>query len=283
MISLLLLSIINIAYGNPYGDPSVSPMKATILRLMKYSVYPNNQPFINSKIPPTDVWTNDVVGRFDPNILNLTGIQDSAEYFIGIAPTPQATIDPAIPSVKIIDAFMVDYVEQGSVASAVWDMVFTNNFQGQVFKAHLRTSGFFKFNYNNLISEYDVEALHLGQWEKDLGFDWTTTAIQQEFIQIACFLYMSYCPSVGLHDYSSVPQCIQYFNQNYAFGTPDWMADNTGWCRYIHATMIPLRPQVHCLHAGISGGGKCVATTTNDYVRLDAELPQLLRNGEEDD
>ena len=51
-------------------------------------------------------------------------------------------------------------------------------------------------------------------------------------------------------------------------GTWSHVDDNSMVCRQYHGLMALVRPDVHCMHMGKTGGGKCVPFSYFDYTTV---------------
>lgn len=65
----------------------------TIKRIYNTTIYPHNQAFVThgAGAIPSGLFSRNASGRITP-VGNFTGFEDSAEYFFGLTPTPQAPL-----------------------------------------------------------------------------------------------------------------------------------------------------------------------------------------------
>lgn len=58
-----------------------------------------------------------------------------------------------------------------------------------------------------------------------------------------------------------------------------FLGRDTLLCRMVHQNMVPYRPEVHCPHIGVTGGGYCTDNTdyaftvNNDYFTNSPYVP----------
>ncbi|KAF8879808.1 hypothetical protein BD779DRAFT_1550624 [Infundibulicybe gibba] len=76
-----------------------------------------------------------------------------------------------------------------------------------------------------------------------------------------CSAHEQFCVGANLQ-YNSTAECMSFIH-SIPFGDIWQAGQNSGICRYLHKAMVPLRPDVHCSHIGLSGGDMCHA---RDYV-----------------
>ena len=116
-------------------------------------------------------------------------------------------------------------------------------------------------------SDYRVTSVEAGV--HNLG--WALEKVesdQQQQIAIVCnsILNIAKCgPSNDpLGYYTDMTDCVSFMN-SIKFGTFDKARDNSVVCRQYHATLAIGRPNVHCSHAGKTGGMKCTVHNYDEY------------------
>jgi len=83
-----------------------------------------------------------------------------------------------------------------------------------------------------------------------------------------CEAHESFC--VGdLQQYKTKQDCMKFIQVERPFGDIWQGGQDTGICRYIHKAMVPLRPEVHRVHIGPTGGGFCSPRNYTDVILED--------------
>jgi hypothetical protein len=147
-----------------------------------------------------------------------------------------------------------------------------------------RETGFFTFNADDRIISFDLALLNLGLVADSLTPEQRTQRIinactalttahydlinQQPVFQGTCtsnFDEVSDFP-VGLPvtDGQAMTNCITYMS-SLPFGSYNHAETNSFTCRELHTLITGLRPDVHCPHTSVSGGGVCVDTPLSSY------------------
>ena len=116
IISLFLPLATLILLGSAKNyTPQASRNLATIKAIYNLTVFPNNVPFITQgfSVIPAGLFNANATGRVSP-LGNFSGFEESAEYFFGLAPTPQAPFYAAFATADV-----VEFSSCGDVASSV--------------------------------------------------------------------------------------------------------------------------------------------------------------------
>src|SRR5690606_18830517 len=122
--------------------------------------------------------------------------------------------------------------------------IFFNKTDGSDRQYNLTQTGFYEFDENHRVREFDVSILNLGA-----AVD--TPVAQRPFaIQAVCNMVMvspGYC--VGYGEYTDYNDCVDFLSA-IPFGSRDRANSNTTACRLIHTKLAAVRPEVHCPHVG---------------------------------
>jgi len=194
-----------------------------------------------------DLVADDAVGRVDPagDFSTKDGI---VEYFYGAVWTPES---------HVLSVNIQKLIVEGSVVYIDVD-IFFNNFDAMgnlVLAYNLTQTGSFTFNSLNQIQSIDLVIHNLGFAVNRIS------ANQQEAILNVCEVIVFGAGCTSTFDpagfYTGLGDCLGFMN-NISFGTWDNLRTNSVACRTYHAILALARPQVHCPHAGKTGGLKCV-------------------------
>src|SRR5262249_36555743 len=172
------------------------------------------------------------------------------EYFFGLAATPTSRVTTV--------TFRSLAVSGDKVAVEV-DVHF-EKLAGGGFT--LRQTGFFTFNDDDLVSSFDLSILNLGA-----AVNPTSDAEREASIQGVCAVLTTGVPGQAATcpgEYASFMDCVNFMH-TVPYGTWDRANSNTFVCRQFHTLLTPFRPDVHCPHAGKTGGGMCVDFTYQSF------------------
>jgi len=121
---------------------------------------------------------------------------------------------------------------------------------------------FFTFNDNNQIQTLDLDIHNLGKAVNGFFADQTSE------IERVCGILFSVAGCNEADDplgfYETPEDCIAFLS-SVDYGSWDDLRTNSVACRQFHAVLAIARPQVHCPHAGRTGGGKCINVPYTDY------------------
>lgn len=150
------------------------------------------------------------------------------------------------------------------------------------------------FNKQKQIDQYDATFRYL-QWNFDylLGvgqelLHLNSTAAVQQIVQqklaaSICTTAQTYCVGDN-QQYNSTADCFDFLANTTPFGQAYQMGMDTLLCRMVHQNMVPFRPDVHCPHIGVSGGGYCTndrtyfGTVTEPFFTNAPFVPEGLQN-----
>jgi len=189
----------------------------------------------------------DAVGRVDPagDFSTKDGI---VEYLYGAVWTPES---------HVLSVNLQKLIVEGDIVYVDVD-IFFNNFDANgtlVLAYNLTQSGSFTFNTANQIQSMDLIIHNLGFGVNRISSN------QPEAIVSFCELIVFVANCTSTTDpggfYTDFNDCLSFFF-SIPFGSWDNLRTNSAACRSYHAILAIARPQVHCPHAGKTGGGKCV-------------------------
>jgi len=72
----------------------------------------------------------------------------------------------------------------------------------------------------------------------------------------------------GATNYSRYQDCIT-FQSSIVWGTHDRINANNFVCRNLHTQLTPYSPEIHCPHAGKTGGDACIDFTYASFFATD--------------
>jgi len=194
-------------------------------------------------------FAGDAKGRVDP-VGKFTGHDGVVEYFYGTVWTGAS---------RVVKKTFKKLLSNDNIVSFSVVLTF-ENWQGDVKVGgyDLAQSGTFTFNVNGLIQSMDL-IIH------NLGVSINPPIVKTpESIGTICYLILNIAGCNATHDpngyYTSPEDCYNYIGNIFPWGTWDdlFFNGNSSNCRYFHALLAIARPQVHCSHAGKTGGMKCV-------------------------
>jgi len=195
----------------------------------------------------------DAVGRVDPagDFSTKDGI---VEYFYGAVWTPES---------HVLSVNLQKLIVEGNTVYVDVD-IFFNNFLADgtlVLAYNLTQSGSFTFNSANQIQSLDLIIHNLGLAVNRISAD------HPDSIVLFCELIVFGANCTSFFDptgaYASFDDCVTFMN-SIDFGSWDNLRSNSVACRSYHAILALARPQVHCPHAGRTGGGVCVDVPYED-------------------
>ncbi|MCJ1306696.1 hypothetical protein MMC25_000339 [Agyrium rufum] len=275
VIAVQASSIHNHQYGkctNTTGKGFAARNLKTIKTIYDTTIFPNNQKFLTegiSAIPP-GLFNEHATGRISP-FGNFSGAQDTAEYFFGLTPPPQAPLYDTWTEAKIV-SFQSGCPEVA--ASVVWGITtgvnpnFTATYGKQT--TTIKQYAFWRFDDSGAVLNYDAYLPNLNPYTTALYGTGPTPQFQQATIQQICTNTQALCTGANTQ-YSSVGDCQGQLNAK-PYGEWDEAWGDNVVCRFIHVLLAKLRPDIHCVHVGPTGGGKCVDIAYNDVYFDDEAL-----------
>ncbi|KAF7290200.1 hypothetical protein MIND_01333400 [Mycena indigotica] len=237
----------------------------TIESIYNLTVYPHNLAVLNGSIPP-GLFDDNANGRITP-VGEFFGFQDSVEYFWGLAPVPSG--HP--PNAVFASADVVHFVS-GCPEVAASTVYFTyktlnpDNTPG-AFVTKLKQVAFWHFDAAGAVLAYDAWIPNIQKTVGHTQPGGATPAGRNATISTLCTAQATTC--VGDNEvYADADECVHILGQR-DFGDWDDVWGDNVVCRLIHARLAILRPEVHCVHVGPTGGGKCVDVEYNDVYYND--------------
>ncbi|KAF2119582.1 hypothetical protein BDV96DRAFT_596288 [Lophiotrema nucula] len=259
-VSLLQLAVVaaaGVAADFTYATHNFTYEKLWDLQNHFYQrfVYPNNiaeAANINSTI-----FSEDVEGRVS-DTRNFVGRELNTEYIFGLfTPTDAKSVIGRPLSYDIIQ-----FAANGNIASATTSVQFIfPTFKNASFPVVIDT--WLTWNDAEQITQYDVTFRWFGYLLQTLvlGLDPTnsTNAVAQVTETLAtsiCSTHDTYCTGSN-QQYASNAECLNFLTTKIRLGQSFELGMDTLFCRSVHEIMIKPRPDVHCPHIGVSGGGMC--------------------------
>lgn len=95
----------------------------------------------------------------------------------------------------------------------------------------------------------------------------TVAALTAVLAKSICQIHDNYCTGEN-QQYDDNASCLQFLTEGVRFGEDYELGRNTLLCRSIHQQMVQYRPDVHCSHIGLTGGGMCVDDQTYEQKVL---------------
>jgi hypothetical protein len=185
-------------------------------------------------------FADNVHGRVTP-LGSFTDFEGVLEYFYALALTTTAFI----PTVNIRTL-----VSTGNRVGIRVDITF-NRTDGTGFQYNLTEEGFFEFDENNKVRDFDVAILNIGA-AVDIPEEGRGVAIERMCNTV--MVNPGYCANLG--EFADYNDCVNFMN-TIPYGSWNRANSNTTTCRLLHTFLVPVRPEIHCPHVGKGGGGKC--------------------------
>lgn len=215
-----------------------------VQRLYRNLIFPIPTLILAGTISVENIFASNVHGRVTP-VGQLHDPEAVNEYFFGLASTPLS---------RVSEVTFQSLVAAGDLVAVEVDIQFRAG-SGGTGDFKLRQTGFFKFNEEDRIISFDLTILNLGaavnpksEAEKDSNIQNVCTALT-----VGIANQPATCPN----EYANFDDCVA-FMKSIPYGSWDRANSNTAVCRQLHTLMTPYRPEVHCPHAGKTGGGMCV-------------------------
>jgi SnoaL-like domain len=228
-------------------------IRADKIRELYHDVeFPNSVQVITGQKSVAHIFAAGVRGRVTP-VGHFHDEQAVSEYFFGLAATPTS---------RVTTATMRSLAVSGDKVAVEVDIHF-EKLAGGGFT--LRQTGFFTFDDDDLVSSFDLSILNLGA-----AVNPTSAAEREASIQGVCAVLTTgvagqpaTCRGENA-EYADFNDCVT-FMRSVPYGTWDRANSNTFVCRQFHTLLTPFRPDVHCPHAGKTGGGMCVDVSYQSF------------------
>jgi hypothetical protein len=240
-------------------------LKAKVAEVYYFISYPRNLGVITGQVDFSDVFAENTVARITP-VGEFADFEGVLEYFYGLGTLPTNFIASTNTRYTTCEdnlvQFRIDLLMNQS-ANPVSRVPFVN----------FTHFGRFEFDDDNLISKVDITFTNLGA-AVDIPADKLVEAAPGQFIPARLASMIGICTILSqtcvgpYQQYESVDECVG-FMQTIPYGTYDRAFSNSYTCRSTHTLLTPFRPQIHCAHAGPTGGGKCIDFPYEEYYTND--------------
>lgn len=249
------------AAAEVYAETLCESYKAKVDQVYQYVVYPRNLGILTNQLTLSNLFSNNTVARISP-VGQFDDFEGVIEYFYGLAVLPQNSV------YNVVNRYSVC---EGNKVMVRYDLWFnqSGNPVSRVPYVNVTHFGRFNFDQNGLINQTDIVFPNLGAGVDTID-DGTLIPLELEpgvvvnltkpvySIYGTCSILVQTCVGANLQ-YDSFEACVG-FMLSIDYGTFDRAFSNTYVCRSVHALLTLLRPQIHCPHAGPTGGGICVDT-----------------------
>jgi hypothetical protein len=248
-------------------------LKEKVTRLYSLTVWPNPIAVLQGLIKLDDVFHPDSQARITPLGI-YKGIVGVEEYFYGLPSSPQTNI-------KSIDIPWL--VCEGLQVSVLVNFLFTSPSGIPAFVWNLTEHGLFTFNEQELVVNTEGAIVNLGaiidprDTQLAPGVTVPAAQIYEQGIAGICALMVtgiqlpdgSFNPPTctgANQNYDSFEDCVQFMH-SIPQGSWNRANSNTYSCRQLHSILTSWRPEVHCAHAGKTGGDKCLDFSNDSYYQ----------------
>jgi hypothetical protein len=214
-----------------------------VKRLYNNLIFPIPTLILTGRVSVENIFASNVRGRVTP-VGQLHDPEAVNEYFFGLASTPMS---------RVTRVTFQSLVASGDLVAVEVDIQFKGQPPTPDFK--LRQTGFFTFDDEDRIVSFDLTILNLGA-----AVNARSDAEREANIQSVCGVLtvgIGNLPPTCPTEYTDLADCVA-FMRSIPYGSWDRANSNTAVCRQLHTLMTPYRPEVHCPHAGKTGGGMCV-------------------------
>jgi hypothetical protein len=218
--------------------------------------YPNN--IIEAQSINSTIFSEDVQGRVS-DTRDFLGRELNTEYIFGLFSSTSGLSIVGLPG----DFEIIQFSAQQNIAAASTRVLFRFPSFGNL-TLPVRIDTWITWNAERQISQYDAVFRWFGYLLQTLltsGDPAVSTAdklaktVDGMATQI-CNSHQAHCNGTNTQ-YESFDACYQFLTKDIRVGEVYELGMNTLLCRSIHEIMIKYRPDVHCSHVGVSGGGMC--------------------------
>ncbi|KAI9343311.1 hypothetical protein DFJ73DRAFT_762022 [Zopfochytrium polystomum] len=237
---------------SPGEDASVYTMyneiKKTVFNIYNLTIYPYNLEIVSSG-------------------------KDTVEYQFGIFGN-QNKSNSAASAIPVIHDFAIHaFAVTGTVAATSIDYLMLDTFTNSYYP--LRVQGFWRIDPATLsVSAYDVQVQNSVSFMKLVELNIPDALGQAALSTLICASQATACVGANqVYGGAGQPQCLIELGSVKPFGDNDQTEADSVLCRVIHVNLAFLRPEVHCVHVGPTGGGKCVDIPYDDYFTFPFEKP----------
>jgi hypothetical protein len=212
-------------------------------------VFPRSVEVITGQRSVAHIFDSHVRGRVTP-AGHFHDAEAVNEYFFGLAATPTS---------KVTRVTFQSLAASGNKVAVEVDIFFQRTTGGDF---TLRQTGFFTFDRRDRVTSFDLTILNLGAAANP-----KSDAEREGGIAGVCAVLTTGIggrPATCPGEYASFDDCL-HFMHSIPYGTWDRANSNTFVCRQFHTLLTPFRPEVHCPHAGKTGGGACIDFTYESF------------------
>jgi len=245
------------ADGTPYcinlqqcesSDSQLVHQEGVVRQLYENLIYPMPLLIIETPALIQELFSPNISGRITP-VGIFDDLEGTIEYFYALS----ASTGGKVQSIDV-----VDIITQGSTVASRVDILFNATDVTGPHYYNLTQTGFFHFDDEGRILEYDLTILRLGKYA-----DPVVTSNETLYKEEICEVAQLYCLGNNTQ-YNSTESCLEFLS-SIPFGSfNDAMSDSVV-CRIVHTILVPFRPDIHCPHVGPTGGQMCVNFTYQSW------------------
>jgi hypothetical protein len=227
---------------DPDRDNHDAVRSRRIRRLYADLIFPIPTLILAGKVSVASIFDPTVRGRVTP-VGQFEEAEAVNEYFFALASTPMS---------RVTKTTFQSLVASGDKVAVEVDIHFRQTGGGEF---TLRQTGFYTFNAEDRVVSFDLAILNLGA-----AVNPRSDAEKDANIQSVCQVLtvgMGQLPATCPGEYTSLADCVAFMH-SIPYGSWDRANSHTAVCRQLHTLLTPYRPDVHCPHAGKTGGGMCV-------------------------
>ncbi|KAJ3107134.1 hypothetical protein HDU97_004827 [Phlyctochytrium planicorne] len=252
--------------GNAQLQKDYNESKFTVYNVYNKTIFPFNLEYVAKGAPPPRTFSNNTAGRIWP-VGVFGNTEDTVEYQFGIFGS-QNSSNVAAGLIPVIQSFDIrGYVNNGHVAATSIDYVMVSPVTKQTYP--LRVQGFWRLDNDYDVTAYDVQVQNTGKFYGDVGLNLPALITKPALAAAICISQASACTGVNqVYGGKGQPECFATLAGPIPFGDANQVMANSVNCRAIHVNLSFLRPDVHCKHVSITGGGKCYDHPYEDYFTL---------------
>ncbi|KAJ3117259.1 hypothetical protein HDU96_007410 [Phlyctochytrium bullatum] len=243
----------------------------TVFNVYNKTIFPGNQEWVRKGIVPARTFSNSTSGRIWPIGL-FTNTEDTVEYQFGIFGSLNEK-DVASGLIPVINSFKINaFVNNGKVAATSIDYEMLSTVTKQLYP--LRVQGFWRLDDAYEVDGYDVQVHNSGAFYSEVAFNLPTFLTKTALATAICISQAEACKGENqVYGGPGQPDCFPTLAFDIPFGRPNEVMADSVQCRSIHVNLAFLRPEVHCKHVSVSGGGKCEDKDYLDYFSFPFKAP----------
>ncbi|KAI9139458.1 hypothetical protein BKA69DRAFT_1126537 [Paraphysoderma sedebokerense] len=188
-------------------------------------IYPNNIQIMRSGAIPPNTFAEVSHGRVNP-LGDFDSTRGTIEYFYALS--------PAAGNRRITNTYVKSFASSCNVAASQVDIEFTYWATNKTI--NVTQTGFWRFNEENLVTEYDLALINVGAWLAEGNKIDGKTDPQQNLlsrVNTICGLAQRFCTGAN-KQYESMDECRSILLAKPA-PDDDYMDRDTVSCRIVHA------------------------------------------------